>query len=95
MIIKLDSQGLIGGFNKINQNLGDIREMNETSKKILLKIKECNMKAINSEKMKVENNRIIQTIGECLQKNNKLELALKVFDSLYNGFKVIEILDTL
>ena len=45
------------------------------------------------QKLKVQNNRCIQLIAECLYKQNKLELAASLFDLIFDAYKVFEILD--
>lgn len=44
--------------------------------------------------MKAENNRILQLMADCLLRNSKLDLAMEIYDSLFDGFKVLEILET-
>jgi hypothetical protein len=63
--------------------------MELANKKQLEQIRNCNF---DNEKLKIEYNKTLLLMAECLLKNNKHKLALEMYDFVCNGYKVIEIL---
>lgn len=93
-IIKLNNNAFEDMRKQPNPSLAKLSQMEQRRKVIVEKIRQSRENAANNDRLKVENIRIIQMMAECLYKNSKVHLALKLYDILFDAHKVFEILDT-